>query len=50
VYDLPSHLKDASKDKESGFGKKIILRGDDKPSQGFVYNTNQYAFPSILEQ
>lgn len=50
VYDLPSHLKDASKEKEMGFGKKIILKGADRLFQGFVYNTNQYAFPSILEQ
>ena len=49
VYDLPSKLKDST-EKERGFGRKIILRGKDKLFQGLLHNTNQYSFPSILEQ
>ena len=49
IYDLPSKLKDSS-EKEKGFGKKVILKGSDKEFQGYLYNTNQYAFPSILEE
>ncbi len=50
VYDLPSQLKDKSQDKEWAFGKKIRLEGLDNRFKGMVHNTNQYAFPSILEE
>ena len=50
VYDLPSNLIDVSEKNEEGFGKEVSLKGDDKKFQGYLFQTNQYAFPSILEE
>lgn len=51
VYDLPDSLIDHSKKQKEGFGGKAKLKGDrdKKLYGGLLYETDQYAFPSILE-
>lgn len=51
VYDLPSSLIDSYEKHQPGFGNEVSLKGEDREKfQGLLYETDQYAFPSILEE
>lgn len=52
VYDLPSNLIDSFEKHQFGFGREVSLKdkNDKKKYQGYLYETDQYAFPSILEE